>query len=533
MYKTYVTLFVMLAVLVMVSPAWATTYYVDATNGHDNNAGNSPQTAWKTIAKVNSSGFNPGDSILFKTGEEWREQLTVPSSGSSSTPIRLGAYGAGHNPIISGADLLTGWAQTSGNIYQVPCTWTLSTVFEDGQHLRAVAFDSEITITAAKMSPGTWTLDDPNDILYVWRTDGANPGTRTIEAPRRDNAIRAFNKDFVTLEYFEFRYANFDGVSIVKGENWVVRNILTHSNFRYGLFSEDGNEILYENSEAYNNQAGFSFGGSIGTRNSTMRQVRSYSNNYITNSDGIRVLHCDHCIIESSEVYGNDNGGSSDGIEVNASKATTVRFNYVHDNGNSSIIFHGGSYGEIYYNIVDGAVNGINLARLDHGNTTVYNNSCYNNRLHIIGLTPPYTLTIRNNIFHGGAGVAFLEEVSVDSSLVTLDNTIFFNTGGGTLITWKGANYTLGQFATYQEASAKDTSIVAQDPRFLDPVSKTFYPQSTSPGIATGVDVGLTRDYSGTSVPQGHGVDIGAYEFVYDDKLAPAAPTDLRIINGN
>ena len=57
-----------------------TVYYIDATNGNDSNNGTSPTTAWNTISKVNSSIFIPGDSIKFKCGEEWREQLNIPSS---------------------------------------------------------------------------------------------------------------------------------------------------------------------------------------------------------------------------------------------------------------------------------------------------------------------------------------------------------------------------------------------------------------------------------------------------------------------
>ena len=52
----------------IISDAWSATYYVDATNGNDPNNGTSSSTPWKTIAKVNSSNFNPGAQILFKGG---------------------------------------------------------------------------------------------------------------------------------------------------------------------------------------------------------------------------------------------------------------------------------------------------------------------------------------------------------------------------------------------------------------------------------------------------------------------------------
>ncbi len=42
------------------------TYYV-TSHGDDLKSGNSDLSAWKTIAKVNSMNFNPGDIVSFKT----------------------------------------------------------------------------------------------------------------------------------------------------------------------------------------------------------------------------------------------------------------------------------------------------------------------------------------------------------------------------------------------------------------------------------------------------------------------------------
>ena len=94
--------------LFSVKSLYAATYYVDAMSGTDANDGLSQGTAWKTIAKVNTSRFVPGDSILFNKGDTWSEQLIVPSSGSSGGPITFGAYGTGANPIIDATGLLYG-----------------------------------------------------------------------------------------------------------------------------------------------------------------------------------------------------------------------------------------------------------------------------------------------------------------------------------------------------------------------------------------------------------------------------------------
>ena len=69
MFRAQALILATLAIFVMASSAWAKTYYIDATKGNDNNNGQSSSTAWKTIAKVNASSFNPGDQILFKKGE--------------------------------------------------------------------------------------------------------------------------------------------------------------------------------------------------------------------------------------------------------------------------------------------------------------------------------------------------------------------------------------------------------------------------------------------------------------------------------
>jgi hypothetical protein len=111
---------------VLVSMASATTYYVDATGGDDSKDGQSTASAWKTIAKVNGWSFAPGDQILFKRGEVWRESLVPSSSGAGGNPIVFDAYGTGEAPTITGAlDLPSAsWTLDSGNIWKATVTAT-------------------------------------------------------------------------------------------------------------------------------------------------------------------------------------------------------------------------------------------------------------------------------------------------------------------------------------------------------------------------------------------------------------------------
>ncbi|HHW00552.1 MAG TPA: hypothetical protein GXX36_13465 [Clostridiaceae bacterium] len=78
------------------------TYYVDAVNGNDNNSGTSPNAAWKTLTKVNSTTFQPGDRILFKAGCTWNGQLWPKGSGTEGNPIVIDMYGTGSKPLFDG-----------------------------------------------------------------------------------------------------------------------------------------------------------------------------------------------------------------------------------------------------------------------------------------------------------------------------------------------------------------------------------------------------------------------------------------------
>lgn len=109
----------------------ATNYYVSTNSGNDAYTGKSTAAAWKTITKVNSmmSTFVAGDSVLFKRGDVFTEQLNITKSGTSGSRIVFAAYGTGTNPMFNTAATLSGWTATSNpNIWVANYTGTLSEV---------------------------------------------------------------------------------------------------------------------------------------------------------------------------------------------------------------------------------------------------------------------------------------------------------------------------------------------------------------------------------------------------------------------
>lgn len=97
-----------------------TPYYVSSSGGSDANNGLSQGAPFRTIAKVNGLGLSSGDQVLFKCGDTWRgEILRITHSGASGSPITFSYYpsNCANKPIISGAQPITGWSVSSGNIY--------------------------------------------------------------------------------------------------------------------------------------------------------------------------------------------------------------------------------------------------------------------------------------------------------------------------------------------------------------------------------------------------------------------------------
>ena len=99
---TLCLVFASFPLITMTAAAAANTYYVYSISDNDSNNGTSTGTPWKTLSKVNSMTFQPGDQILFKKGSVWTGILEVSSSGNSGAQIVYGSYGTGSRPIING-----------------------------------------------------------------------------------------------------------------------------------------------------------------------------------------------------------------------------------------------------------------------------------------------------------------------------------------------------------------------------------------------------------------------------------------------
>jgi hypothetical protein len=88
-----------LFLLLLTSNGFCKDYFV-SSKGNDDSPGTATSSPWKTLSKVNSTLFFPGDVVRFDCGSTWTGNLLIQNSGTQGNPIRFTSYGVGEKPVI-------------------------------------------------------------------------------------------------------------------------------------------------------------------------------------------------------------------------------------------------------------------------------------------------------------------------------------------------------------------------------------------------------------------------------------------------
>ncbi len=246
------------------APATATaaTYYVNSATGNDQNLGTSPTSAWQNLTKVDSTRFQPGDSILLAEGSNWYgQQLSVSSSGTVSAPITIGSFGSGAAPTIWGSIPLENSSLQpvggAGGTYFVSSsaldgTWSnysqavsagapVTSVFLNHGFLQSAALVAGATdpVSYVEANSGSWYYDSGPGTpgLYVnlgQSTSGLAAGAVTATVigggsnPYASGAVFTNGQSNVILENLAVResaaYNSGYGISVFGGSNVQVLN---------------------------------------------------------------------------------------------------------------------------------------------------------------------------------------------------------------------------------------------------------------------------------------------------------------------
>ena len=198
--------------------ASANTYYLDAISGNDGYDGLSPSFAWKTLAKINATVFNPGDVILFQRGQTFYGSLRPAANG-----ITYDAYGTGTQPVISGLMPLLSWTDDGSGIYEAGCA-------------QCSAVLNTVVVNNVLQGMGRYpNLTDPNKGYLIYESFNA-----------ADAATDIITDNQLTLS------TNWTGAEVVvRRNNWVLdRGIIAN---------HSGNSIVFKSSNPYplNNNFGY------------------------------------------------------------------------------------------------------------------------------------------------------------------------------------------------------------------------------------------------------------------------------------
>ena len=562
-----------IVLLLIYDPAWGATYYVDATGGSDTNAGITSTSPWKTIYKVSASFFSPGDSILLKRGETWRETLKVTSSGSSTSPITFGAYGSGNIPVINGANLITVWENNSGtdnNTWKSTVTTEPKQLFFNG--IKGIKVASTISVN----SYNKWYWE--SNTLYIYSSTNPstfykNPG---IEASNRSWNIEINAKDHITFTNISARLSNSNGFQVSNSSHIKFINIEGSYNFDNG-FSIWSTDVNY-NSNVYISGGIFSYNGNNGLylgdylykvvidncifdHNGQNPSDLYNGGIYAAASNNMHGLIIQNCIAYSNgkdaknAIVANPTGGYGFWMDTlgsdSGNDSNIIRYNVSYNNSNGGIQIENTNYAQAYYNISYNNKFGIEISCSDNKypgeNNRIYNNIFYGNDIGIY-VHGKYKETginnINNNLFsnnistnntyHNLRAIEGGQNVS-DANGRGKGNAYTYNLFGdekNKFIEWGTESY-YSSYTSWESATGNCgfdgcSHSVKSDPHFLNPAENDFHLESNSPAIDAGTNVSLIRDYAGNAVPYGGVPDIGVYEFTKIPRQ-PSPPRGLRI----
>ena len=80
------------------------TYYIDSSNGNDDNDGQAVSSAWQSFRPLGGTILRAGDKLLLKRGETYKGVLDITGRGSATLPVIVDAYGEGATPVVLAPD---------------------------------------------------------------------------------------------------------------------------------------------------------------------------------------------------------------------------------------------------------------------------------------------------------------------------------------------------------------------------------------------------------------------------------------------
>jgi hypothetical protein len=531
------------------------TYYV-SPNGNDSNAGTSTSVPWKTLDKVTSTTFMPGDSVLLQGGATFTGCPAFSGSNIQSTaaaPFTLGSYGTGRFMLtancsgsqvagitissINGFLLRDGILQGNGGgaQYGVWINNPSTTAMADWVRVQGCDISGFYTSSASDYGAEVFVTGYPgNGLNHVTIYDNTLHGASGPTSPD-DNGVTGYGSGANILNCLyqgNMVYdigGKADGAGGVEGngivatatEDCVVQYNVAHDlgantntcGGPVGIWAYSSDHATLQYNEVYNvGPTSGSVGMGCGWDGFSLAEG-------VTNS-----------VVQYNYAHDNFGGGIVTSADMNPWGPGTIRYNVLQNNDTSGM----GDYGEIVLSSTAS-----NMYRVDVYNNTVFNDDGssllnFNQGTFLGGI-------IANNIFFatgpadGNGQTVVMQDNGETPTWATIDGNDWHTPTSGTAV-WATNGTTYTSFGAYQSGTGWEKKSVATDPDLAAPGTgiacnspdgtqacpKQYVLGSGSPMAGTGLDltrapyslagVGAT-DYYLRPIPSGNGTgyDVGAY----------------------
>lgn len=292
-----------LALFGLAAPLHAATYYVSPA-GSDSASGLSPDDAWRTLARVNSAVFSPGDHVLLEGGRLFRGPLKLDhlDSGTAEKPVVISSYrlaGAGPATIDAGLGRGVDVFNMSGLrishlkiVGRGPDDNTKSGIFllsnrEDASRFVEIDHVEVIGFGRHGISIGAWqTTAGYTDVRITNCSTHDNLRTGVFTWGPWGAGIYAHRSIYIG-DTHAYRMKGGSGLTFSSVDGGVIERCVVYDNGREfsggaGIWAWDSNNILFQFNESYANRTtgvdgdGFDFDG--GVTNSVMQYNYSHDN---------------------------------------------------------------------------------------------------------------------------------------------------------------------------------------------------------------------------------------------------------------
>ncbi|HOV69696.1 MAG TPA: right-handed parallel beta-helix repeat-containing protein, partial [Clostridia bacterium] len=311
--------------------AAGTTYYV-STSGNDNNDGLSTSTPWRTLGKVSSITFSPGDQILFKCGDTWTgETLSLNASGASSSNwVYVSSYGDGSQgrpKIQPGADTRYAVLIHNDGLQERNAGWNI-------QNLEISYARTGIGVIDERAKDSGIISNSPDYDSYIL-------GGLWVE----NCYIHHITGNGDNLPPWPDSYSS--GIRVMSYESWLYNVTIKNTTIEYCDFAVQMAKVRYfmmDNVDAnYSGYEGFDFHI---VRNGTIQNCSVLNTGNPGKPSGTAALEfnntCQDIVVNNNELAYTISPNQPDGVGIDfegMDYKIKVINNYIHDNAGSPFMF--------------------------------------------------------------------------------------------------------------------------------------------------------------------------------------------------